>query len=104
MFANSTNTNSILLYLIEVIPNNGFCLTRGSINIITIVIIDSDGFRGVTLFQIEAEGGRILEDVVVVLDLQVVVGASLLVVAVDGDRTFYVRPLRCETSTAPQRG
>jgi hypothetical protein len=96
MFANSTNTNSILLYLMKVIPNNRFCLTRGSITIITIVIIDSDGFRGVTWSQIEAEGSRILEDVVV--------GALLSVVVVDGDRTFYIRPLRCETSTAPQRG
>jgi len=96
MFANSTNTNSILLYLMEEIPKNRFCLTRGIITIITIVIIGNDGIRGVTQSQIEAEGGRILDDVVVVLDLQVVV--------VDGDRTFYIRPLRCETSTDPQRG
>jgi hypothetical protein len=75
---------------------------------IVVLAIDIDD-----CIEVNAEDGSILADVVVVLDLQVVVRATVgvgvrdgdMVVAVDVDRTrisgFSARPPRCETKATP---
>jgi hypothetical protein len=77
-------------------------------SVIVVLAIDIDD-----CIEVNAEDGSILADVVVVLDLQVVVRATVgvgvrdgdMVVAVDVDRTrisgFSARPPRCETKATP---
>jgi hypothetical protein len=95
VFTDSTNANGTFLYLGEVLPDLRFVLTSFSWSVIGVRVLDIN-IDGCT--EVNAEGGSILTEVVIILDLQVVVRATVGVITVDCSR-----PPRCETTTTPGR-
>jgi hypothetical protein len=80
VFTDSTNANGSFLYLGEVLPDLRFVLTSFSWSVIGVRVLDID-IDGCT--EVNAEGGNILTEVVIILDLQVVVRATVGVTIVD---------------------
>jgi hypothetical protein len=95
VFTNSTNANGAFLYLSEVLPDLEFVLTSFSWRVIGVRVLDID-IDGI--IEVNAEGGSILTEVVIILDLQVVVRATVGVIAVNCSR-----PPRCITTATPGR-
>jgi hypothetical protein len=95
VFTDSTNANESFLYLGEVLPDLRFVLTSFSWSVIGVRVLDIN-IDGCT--EVNAEGGSILTEVLIILDLQVVVRATVGVITVDCSR-----PPRCETTTTPGR-
>jgi hypothetical protein len=91
VFTDSTNANGSFLYLGEVLPDLRFVLTsfRWSVIGVRVLNINIDGCT-----ELNVEGGSILTEVVIILDLQVVVRATVGVITVDCSRSS-----RCETTT-----
>jgi hypothetical protein len=95
VFTDSTNVNGAFLYLGEVFPDLEFVLTSFSWSVIGIRVLDIN-IDGCT--EVNAEGGSILTEVVIILDFQVVVRATVGVNVVDCSR-----PPHCETMATPDR-
>jgi hypothetical protein len=100
VFTDSTNTNGSFLYLGEVLPDLRFVLTSFSWSVIGFRVLDIN-IDGCT--EVNAEGGSILTEVVIILDLQVVVRATVGVITVDCSRPPRCETTRCETTTTPGR-
>jgi hypothetical protein len=95
VFTDSTNANGSFLYLGEVLPDLRFVLTSFSWSVIGVRVLDIN-IDGCT--EVNAEGGSIFTEVVIILDLQVFIRATVRVITVDCSR-----PSRCETTTTPGR-
>jgi hypothetical protein len=100
VFTDSTNANGSFLYLGEVLPDLRFVLTSFSWSVIGVRVLDID-IDGCT--EVNAEGGNILTEVVIILDLQVVVRATVGVTIVDCNWPPRCETMRCETTTTPGR-